>query len=114
MKPFMRPLDRGRLSPVGWVAEPAGLWAGREVEVVYDPRRHQVVVLRNDPGDPTRAAIAGNSYRRVAVAGQQEMWVRDRVAATQNRLDRLEHGHSHGRVVDISAYRSPGSTVARR
>lgn len=101
MKPFMRPTDRGRLAPVGWVSEPAGLWAGKEVEVVYDPRRHQVVLVRNDPGDPARAAIAENGYRRVAVDGPQEMWVRDKVEVAQRRLDRLQRGVSRERAVAI-------------
>jgi hypothetical protein len=29
------------------------------------------------------------------------MWVRDRVAQTQARLDRLEHGHSQERAAEI-------------
>lgn len=101
MKPFLRPTDRARLAPVGWVSEPAGQWAGKEVEVVYDPRRHQVLLVRNDPGDSSRAAIADNGYRRTAVDGQQEMWVRDRVAHTQARLDRLERGHGHERAAEV-------------
>ena len=82
MKPFLRPTSRARLAPVGWTSEPAGQWAGREVEVVYDPRQHQVVLCRNDPGDRTRAELAGAGYRRCASDGTQEMWVRD-LAATR-------------------------------
>lgn len=100
MKPFMRPTDRGRLAPVGWVSEPAGQWDGKEVEVVYDPRRHQVVLLRNDPGDTTRDAIAESGYRRIAHDGRQEMWVRDRVDTAQARLDRLERGHGREQVLE--------------
>jgi len=81
MKPFLRATDRPRLAPVGWVAEPAGVWAGRQVEVVFDPRQHQIVVVRNEPGETTRAALAGEGFRRLAVDGQQEMWMRDRSAA---------------------------------
>ena len=33
MKPFLRATDALRLAPVGW-SEPAGTWAGRQVEVV--------------------------------------------------------------------------------
>jgi hypothetical protein len=81
VKPFLRPTSRARLAPVGWTSEPAGQWAGREVEVVYDPRQHQVVLCRNDPGDHTRAELADAGYRRCASDGTQEMWVRDRSAA---------------------------------
>jgi hypothetical protein len=81
MKPFLRATDRARLAPVGWVAEPAGMWAGRQVEVVFDPRQHQIVMVRNEPGETTRAALAGEGFRRLAVDGQQEMWMRDRSAA---------------------------------
>ena len=78
MKPFLRPTSRARLAPVGWVSEPAGEWAGRQVEVVYDPTRHEVVLCRNDPGDSARAELAGSGYRRHASDGQQEMWMRDK------------------------------------
>ena len=80
MKPFLRPTSRARLAPVGWTSEPAGQWAGREVEVVYDPRHHQIVLCRNDPGDRTRTGLAGEGYRRCASDGTQEMWVRERPA----------------------------------
>lgn len=83
MKPFLRATDRGRLAPVGWVSEPAGVWAGRQVEVVFDPRQHQIVMARNGPGDSTRAVLAGEGFRRLAVDGQQEMWVRDRAQVAE-------------------------------
>lgn len=76
MKPFLRRTDRARLAPVGWVAEPAGVWAGREVEVVFDPDRHDIVIARNDLGDTARVALAGEGYRRIASDGIQEMWLR--------------------------------------
>jgi hypothetical protein len=83
MKPFLRATKRARLQPVGWVAEPAGVWAGRQVEVVFDPRQHQIVMVRNEPGESTRAALAGEGFRRLAVDGQQEMWMLDRSAAAE-------------------------------
>jgi len=94
VKPFLRPTSRARLAPVGWTSEPAGQWAGREVEVVYDPRQHQVVLCRNDPGDRTRAELAGAGYRRCASDGTQEMWVRDRSAEVTAALER-ETGQQH-------------------
>lgn len=89
MKPFLRPTDRARLAPVGWVSEPAGVWAGRQVEVVFDPRQHQIVMVRNDPGDTTRASLAAEGFRRRAVDGQQEMWIRDRSAAAEQTSERV-------------------------
>ncbi len=106
MKPFLRPTDRARLAPVGWVSEPAGRWGDMEVEVVYDPRRHQVLLVRDDVGDPGRAAIAGTGYQRIAVDGKQELWVRDRVVDTRLRLDRLRRGHGHERATEIGNRRA--------
>lgn len=78
MRPFLRPTDRARLAPVGWVSEPMGVWADRHVEVVFDPHQHQIVMVRDEPGDGTRAALATEGFRLLAVDGRQEMWVRDR------------------------------------
>jgi hypothetical protein len=88
VKPFMRPGDRGRLAPVGWVAEPAGLWGGKQVEVVFDPRRHQLIRTDSVVGDRTRVALGTAGYRRVATDGEQELWMRDRVAAARGALDK--------------------------
>lgn len=65
------------------------MWAGREVEVVYDPRQHQIVMVRNEPGDTTRVTLAGEGFRRLAVDGQQEMWVRDRATVAEQRQGRV-------------------------
>lgn len=83
MKPFLRPTDRARIAPVGWASEPAGVWAGRQVEVVFDPRRHQIVMVRGEPGEMTRVALAVEGFRRLAVDGRQEMWVRDYATAVE-------------------------------
>ncbi|HEY9555791.1 MAG TPA: hypothetical protein VIR58_03590 [Acidimicrobiales bacterium] len=89
MKPFLRPSNRARLAPVGWTSEPAGEWAGRDVEVVFDPRQHQIVMARNDPGDTTRAGLAAEGFRRLAVDGRQEMWMRDRAASAEQTAARV-------------------------
>ncbi|MDZ7734554.1 MAG: hypothetical protein U5R31_17040 [Acidimicrobiia bacterium] len=103
MKPFLRRTDRGRLAPVGWVAEPTGVWAGGEVEVVHDPRRHDVTFLRHRPTDTDRAGLRDSGYRRVAVDGDQEMWVRDRLEAARRSLERSDR-----RVGGPAAERVPG------
>ena len=105
MKPFLRPTNRGRLAPVGWVAEPAGRWGGKQVEVIYDPRRHDVVLFRNQPSANIRAGIGGAGYRRIAVDGDQELWVRDRVAEVRASLHRLEHAATQARAADIGRRR---------
>jgi hypothetical protein len=66
------------------------VWAGREVEVVFDPRRHQIVMVRNEPGDSTRSQLATEGFRRLAVDGTQEMWARDRLRAVQQLLGRSD------------------------
>jgi hypothetical protein len=103
MKPFLRATDRARLAPVGWESEPAGVWAGRQVEVVYDPRRHQIVMVRNEPGDATRATLAGEGFRRLAVDGEQEMWMRDRGVETEQAHERVAAIHAGPREADRGA-----------
>ena len=98
MKPFLRPTDRGQLAPVGWVSEPAGIWAGREVDVVYDPRRHDVLLVRSDPGENARRGFEEAGYRRTAVGDGNELWVRDRAAAALAALDRI--GQSPGLALE--------------
>jgi hypothetical protein len=91
VKPFLRPTDRATVPPLGWTAEPAGVWAGREVDVVYDPRRHTVVVLRDQQlSAPNAAAFRELGYQRFGGDGQNELWVRDRVAAASGALDRAD------------------------
>ena len=101
MKPFLRATDRGKLAPVGWVSEPAGQWAGREVDVVYDPRRHDVLFVRSDPGENARQGFREIGYRRVAIDGQNEMWVRDRLAVVAARMDRVERSLGREQSAEI-------------
>jgi hypothetical protein len=70
------------------VSEPAGTWAGKEVDVVYDPRRHDVALVRHNVGEDVREGFRDVGYRRVAVDGDAEMWVRDRVATVTAAMDR--------------------------
>ena len=76
------------------MSEPAGVWAGREVEVVYDPTAHQVVMFRSDAGDHARVVLAGEGFRRLAVDDRQEMWVRDRTAQVDAEAEPLATVHS--------------------
>jgi hypothetical protein len=101
MKPFLRPTDRGKLAPVGWVAEPAGHWGGKEVDVVYDPRRHQVLVVRSAVPDGTRSSLGAAGFRRLAADGAQELWVRDRLAVARAALDRLDRAAGPRRSAEL-------------
>lgn len=92
MKPFMRPVDGPQLAPVGWVAEPAGIWEGRRVEIVYDPRRHELVRATFDMGARARTLLASSGFRCVAAAGDRELWVRDRQTRSRVAVDRLSRG----------------------
>lgn len=96
MKPFLRPVDRGQLAPVGWVSQPAGRWEGQEVDVVYDPRLHDVLLVRYDPGDGARDRFHEVGYRRVAIDEEREMWVRDRSAVVGQALDRVGRARGAG------------------
>jgi hypothetical protein len=89
VRPFLRPVERGKLAPVGWVSESAGRWGGREVDVVYDPCRHDVLLVRHDPGDDARRGFREIGFRRVAIDGRNEMWGRDRLAAVTARMDQV-------------------------
>ena len=101
MKPFLRPTDRAPLAPVGWAAEPAGQWGGREMEIVYDPRRHQVLLVRTQLPDSTHRALAGAGYERMTVNGSQEVWVRDRLAAVRVGLERCDRTGRRQRSVEV-------------
>ena len=75
MKPFLRATDRAPLAPVGWTATPAGTWDGKTVDVVYDPRRHDVLFLRKDlPFNEVRrgaeASLITSMGRMAAHTGQ--------------------------------------------
>lgn len=87
MKPYLRRADQPAIAPVGWTAEPAGTWTGHEVEVVYDPRRHDLVRL-HFAGDRERAVLGTAGYHRVAQDEHQELWARDRVTLARQRLGR--------------------------
>jgi len=83
MKPYLRRTNRAQLAPVGWVSEPAGIWAGRQAEVVFDRRRHVIVMVRSDPGEATRALLTAEGFQSLATDGRQEMWMGDRNAVVE-------------------------------
>jgi hypothetical protein len=78
--------------PVGWIVEDVGQWPGvhgTDAEVVYNPRRHQVMVTQGlDP--ESAAALQADGWQRHATDGDRVLWTRDRVAVTQAALARLD------------------------
>lgn len=104
--PYLRRSSPGEVDgsvPDGWVAEPAGTWHRGRVDVVYDPRRHDVMVcdgLRRD----TAAALYAAGWMRCAVEGRKSLWARDRVMAAQQALTQSE----------VAAVASTGHTGVER
>lgn len=92
--PYLRPAPpEGAPSlrcPDGWAAEPAGLWHGTHMEVVYNPRRHDVVLVRGHLSASAESALPSVGYVEADAAEGVRMFVRDRSAATRAALDRLE------------------------
>lgn len=91
MEPFLRPATpfgaTAKPTPDGWTSVTIGRWNGRPAEVVYDPRRHDVTVVRGRvPGMDAVLANAGWTMRGSDDAS--EWWMRDRVAHAGFRLDR--------------------------
>lgn len=92
-QPYLRPaFPEGTPSPdcpPGRQAEPAGVWHGQAMEVVYDPARHDVVFLRGEQSTAVHRGLAGNGYESVLIDGPNQMWVRDRIALARRRLERV-------------------------
>ena len=74
------------------VAEPAGTWGGRHMEVVYEPSRHEVAFTRGRPVASVSAALAATGWRLARSDGHAVMWVRDRAATDRRRLARAGAG----------------------
>lgn len=91
-EPFLRPAtpegDTPAPCPRGHEAEPAGVWHGKAMEVVYDPRRHDVAFLRGETTLDVRSGLVATGWSHQSSDGGTEMWVRDRVALAQARLAR--------------------------
>jgi hypothetical protein len=85
--------------PDGWVVESAGLWRGRAAEVVYDPRRHDVMITDGVGHDATEASLRADGWERCAIDGRKGLWARDRQVAARGalaRLDQVAGGVGHG------------------
>lgn len=101
MNPFLRPTNSPHAAPDGWVAEPAGIWAGKEVDVFYDPVRHDVAFIRADIGDDMRARFGDIGYEQLGVDGSNEMWVRDRRSSLSAAWDRVGRSTDREQTIEI-------------
>lgn len=74
-----------RLVPEGWVSEPAGRWRGRYVEVVYDPRRHDITFVRGRIPAKVIVGMRTRGFQLRGVDGPTQWWIRDRLRAAGDR-----------------------------
>jgi hypothetical protein len=87
-RPLLRAVADGGEVPSKWATVPIGVWDGRESEVVYDPRRHDVMVVQAAVTEDWEGDLAASGWAYEGTDGRSVMWVRDRVTATRAALDR--------------------------
>lgn len=75
--------------PDGHATHPAGIWMGEHMEVVYDPTRHDVALLREGVSVEVARGMRATGWERRLVDGRNEMWVRDRAALARQRLEQI-------------------------
>jgi hypothetical protein len=101
-EPFLRPATPEGNAPVpcppGHEAEPAGVWHGKAMEVVYDPRRHDVAFLRGGVSANVRDGLVHTGWRHQLSDGDNQMWTRDRAALTRSRLQRVPSSPQLSRI----------------
>ena len=118
-----KPPQRDGSTPPGWVAEPAGRWAGQAIEVVYDPRRFHVMFTSNSSSTNSEVVglLVAGGWEQRATGGNRSFWTQDRLAATRAALARLdrpasgaERAHPQHTVEEPSTARRPvaGATSA--
>lgn len=102
-EPYLRPAPpdgtSGPPCPPGWVAEPIGRWDGRPKEVVYHPRRHDVLIVRGGPSPKVEQALPGAGWARAHETEGARMWVRDRLLLTRDALERMQQRPTPARVL---------------
>jgi hypothetical protein len=101
-EPFLRPAPpEGELPapcPRGHEAERAGVWHGKAMEVVYDPRRHDVAFLMGGVSAKVRDGLIDTGWRHQLSDGGNQMWTRDRAALARSRLQRVRSAPSLSRI----------------
>src|SRR3546814_19841378 len=93
--PYLQPaLPEGTPSPPcppGWVAEPIGRWDGRPQEVVYQPRRHDILIVRGAPSPKIEGTLPDTGWTHAHTTHSARLWVRARGALTRRDLHRPQH-----------------------
>jgi hypothetical protein len=100
-EPYLRFIGSGEAVPPGWITEPVGEWDGHETEVVFDPRRHHVMVVQASATEDREGDLSAEGWAYQGTDGYRVMWVRDRLAAARTALDR----HSRSAAPEVA---SPG------
>ena len=73
--------------PVGWSTHPAGTLIGIDLEIVYNPARHDVCrALRPLTAHLARGIGTAGYKRTAALDNGVELWVRDRASAVRASL----------------------------
>lgn len=88
--------------PPGWTAEPVGVWDGRQQEIVFHPRRHDVLIVRGGIAPKVERALPSLGYAAAAETAGARMWVRDRLALLQRDLQRLQERPAPARTLERS------------
>ncbi len=101
-EPYLRPQSPESAPPTepppGHVVEPAGTWKGRPMEVVYDPRRHDVAFVRGQLSEKVRTGLVDTGWEHRLSDGPNQMWVRDRRDLVRRRLERARSAPGGPRV----------------
>lgn len=101
-EPYLRPPPSEGHPPIecppGHEAEAAGIWDGRPMEVVYDPRRHDVAFLRGEVSPKIRTGLVDTGWQHRRSEGENQMWVRDRTTLAHRRLQRAHSAPAAPRI----------------
>ena len=90
MDPYLRPGpadgEPSAPCPPGHVAEAAGLWDDRHMEVVYNPQRHDICIVRGRTRHVVDDGLTETGWQPVREQDGAQMWVRDRADAARTLL----------------------------
>lgn len=91
-RPFVRRVREGRPIPSGWTSIPVGEdwadWDGEKFDLVYDPRRHEVLTVSALESDEQIEQLWSQGWEVSSTDGSSHVLTRDRLARTRAVLDR--------------------------